>query len=206
MSRISDALFSKATKAVLIIIFREAQGVHLRALMNLTGLGSASAQRELKKLTEAGILVKEEVGKVLLYKPNAASPVYSELRSLLKKTEGVAQQLREALLPYGGQIERAFIYGSVARDEDTVHSDIDLFILSDTIGSADLYPVLMKIERELGRKVSLAVYRTAEYQRKLEVRNHFLVSILNGPVIELTGVANAKQGTRQSGEDRSTET
>lgn len=206
MSRISDALFSKATKAVLIITFREAQGVHLRALMNLTGLGSASAQRELKKLTEAGILVKEEVGKVLLYKPNAASPVYLELRSLLKKTEGVAQQLREALLPYGGQIERAFIYGSVARDEDTVHSDIDLFILSDTIGSADLHPVLMKLERELGRKVSLAVYRTAEYQRKLEVRNHFLVSILNGPVIELTGVANAKQGTRQPGEDRSAET
>lgn len=206
MSRISDALFSKATKAVLSTIFREAQGIHLRALMNLTGLGSASAQRELKKLTEAGILVKEEIGKVLLYKPNAASPVYPELRSLLKKTEGVAQQLREALIPYGGQIERAFIYGSVAREEDTAHSDVDLFILSDTIGSADLYPVLMKIERELGRKVSLAVSRTAEYRRKLEVRNHFLVSILNGPVIELIGVANAEQETRQSGEDRSAKT
>jgi predicted nucleotidyltransferase len=205
MSRISDALFSKATKAVLGIIFKETQGIHLRALMNLTGLGSASAQRELKKLTEAGILVKEEVGRVLLYKPNAGSPVYSELRSLLEKTEGVAQQLREALLPFGGQIERAFIYGSVARDEDTANSDIDLFILSDTIGSADLYPVLMQIERELGRKVSLAVYRTAEYRRKLEARNHFLVSILNGPVIELIGVANAEQGTRESGEDRSAE-
>lgn len=203
MSRISDALFSNATRAVLGIIFREAQGIHLRALMNLTGLGSASAQRELKKLTEAGILVKEEVGKVLLYKPNAASPVYPELRSLLKKTEGVAQALREALLPYCSQIERAFIYGSVAREEDTADSDIDLFVLSDTLGSADLYPVLVNIETELGRKVSLAVYRTAEYQRKLEARNHFLVSILNGPVIELIGVANAEQGTRQSGEDRS---
>ena len=108
----------------------------------------------------------------------------------------MAEQLKEALLPYADQIERAFIYGSIARDEDTAQSDIDLFILSDTIGTADLYPVLMKTESELGRKVSLSVYRTAEYQRKLEVRNHFLITILNGPVIELIGRANAEQGTR----------
>lgn len=187
MSGISDALFSKATKAVLGNIFGHAQGIHLRALMNLTGLGSASVQRELKKLTTAGILVKEEAGNVLLYKPNSESPVYAELHSLLRKTEGLPQQIREALAPYHAQIKRAFIYGSVAREEDTARSDIDLLVLSDTIGSADLYPVLADIERKLGRKVSLTVYRSGEYQRKLEAGNHFLVSILNTPVIDLIG-------------------
>lgn len=195
MSIISDALFSKATKAVLDITFGHAQGVHLRALMNQTGLGSASAQRELKKLTEAGILMKEEVGNVLLYKPDASSPVYAELRSIVQKTEGLAPQLREALLPYGGEITHAFIYGSVAKEEDTSRSDIDVFVISDTIGSADLYPVLNDIEKKLGRKVSLTVYRTGEYRRKLEAGNHFLVSIMSGPVIELIGGADAKQGT-----------
>jgi predicted nucleotidyltransferase len=194
MSRISDALFSKATKAVLDITFGQAQGVHLRALMSLTGLGSASAQRELKKLTEAGILMKEEVGNVLLYKPDASSPVYAELHSILQKTEGLAPQLREALLPYGAQITRAFVYGSVAREEDTSRSDIDVFVISDTIGSADLYPVLTEIEKKLGRKVSLTVYRTGEFRRKLDAGNHFLVSVLSGPVIELIGGADAKQG------------
>jgi predicted nucleotidyltransferase len=194
MSIISDALFSRATKAVLDITFRHAQGVHLRALMNQTGLGSASAQRELKKLTEAGILMKEEVGNVLLYKPDASSPVYAELHSILQKTEGLAPQLREALLPYGGKITRAFIYGSVAKEEDTSRSDIDVFVISDTIGSADLYPVLNDIEKKLGRKVSLTVYRTGEYRRKLEAGNHFLVSIMSGPIIELIGEADAKQG------------
>jgi predicted nucleotidyltransferase len=194
MSIISDALFSRATKAVLDITFRHAQGVHLRALMNQTGLGSASAQRELKKLTEAGILMKEEVGNVLLYKPDASSPVYAELHSILQKTEGLAPQLREALLPYGGKITRAFIYGSVATEEDTSRSDIDVFVISDTIGSADLYPVLNNIEKKLGRKVSLTVYRTGEYRRKLEAGNHFLVSIMSGPIIELIGEADAKQG------------
>nr|WP_314624893.1 nucleotidyltransferase domain-containing protein [uncultured Noviherbaspirillum sp.] len=193
MSIITDALFSKATKAVLNMTFGHAQGVHLRALMNKTGLGSASAQRELKKLTEAGILIKEEVGKVLLYKPNASSPVYAELYSLLQKTEGLAPQLRDALLPYAGDITRAFIYGSVAKKEDTSRSDIDVLVISDTIGSADLYPVLTALEKKIERKVSLTVYKTGEYRRKLEAGNHFLVSILSGPVIELIGEADAKQ-------------
>lgn len=194
MSKISDALFSKATKAVLDITFGHAQGVHMRALMNQTGLGSASAQRELKKLTEAGILIKEEVGNVLLYRPDASSPVYAELHSILQKTEGLAPQLREALLPYGAEITRAFIYGSVAKEEDTSRSDIDVLVISDAIGSTDLYPVLTDIEKKIERKVSLTVYKTAEYRRKLEAGNHFLVSILSGPVIELIGGADAKQG------------
>ena len=194
MSKISDALFSKATKAVLDITFGHAQGVHMRALMNQTGLGSASAQRELKKLTEAGILIKEEVGNVLLYRPDASSPVYAELHSILQKTEGLAPQLREALLPYGAEITRAFIYGSVAKEEDTSRSDIDVLVISDAIGSTDLYPVLTDIEKKIERKVSLTVYKTAEYRRKLEAGNHFLVSILSGPLIELIGGADAKQG------------
>lgn len=172
--------------------FGHAQGVHLRALMNQTGLGSASAQRELKKLTEAGILLKEEVGNVLLYKANTSSPVYAELHSLLQKTEGLAPQLRDSLLPFASDITRAFIYGSVAKKEDTSRSDIDVLVISDTIGSADLYPALTALEKKVERKVSLTVYKTGEYRRKLEAGNHFLVSILSGPVIELIGDADEK--------------
>ena len=116
------------------------------------------------------------------------------MHSILQKTEGLALQLREALLPYGAEITRAFIYGSVAKEEDTSRSDIDVLVISDAIGSTDLYPVLTDIEKKIERKVSLTVYKTAEYRRKLEAGNHFLVSILSGPLIELIGGADAKQG------------
>lgn len=79
--QISDALFSKSTKAILSNIFARPEGIHLRALMSLTGLGSASAQRELAKLTTAGLLIKEEVGKVVLHRANTTSPIYAELSS-----------------------------------------------------------------------------------------------------------------------------
>jgi predicted nucleotidyltransferase len=185
MSKISDALFSKSTKAVLVNVLMRPDGVHLRALMNSTGLGSASAQRELGKLTEAGLLFKEEVGKVVLYKPNTNSPIYSELSSIIRKTEGVGQVLKDVLLPLRSRIERAFIYGSVAKNEDTATSDIDLFVLANEIGSADLYPKLVEVEEKLGRKISLTVYRPLEFQRKLEGKNHFLLSVMDGPKIEL---------------------
>ncbi len=192
MSAIADSLFSKATKAILAKIFLRPDGMHLRALMAETGLGSASAQRELGKLTSSGILLKQEVGKVALYRPNPDSPVFHELTAIMQKTEGAAQLIKKVLLPFQSRITRAFIYGSVARGEDTAASDIDLMLIAPEIGSADLYPRLVELERELGRKISLTVYRPQEFQRKLEDKNHFLVSVLAGAKIELIGEANGQ--------------
>lgn len=69
MSKVSEAIFSNSTQAILANVFTRPDGIHLRALMTLTGLGSASAQRELAKLTEAELLIKQGVGKVVLYRP-----------------------------------------------------------------------------------------------------------------------------------------
>lgn len=185
MSKISEALFSKATKTILVSVFACPDGIHLRALMSHTGLGSASAQRELRRLTEAGLLTKQELGKVILYKPNTNSPIYAELSAIIRKTEGVEPVLKEILLPFENHIESAFIYGSVAKNEDTAFSDIDLFVLADEIGSADLYPKLVEAEEKLSRKIGLTVYRPTQYRRKLEEKNHFLVSVMDGPKIQL---------------------
>ena len=193
MSTISDALFSKATKAILANLFLRPDGMHLRALMVATSLGSASAQRELGKLAAAGVLLKEEVGKVILYKPNPGSPVFNELDAIMRKTEGVSALLKEVLLPFQERIKRAFIYGSVAKGTDTAASDIDLMVIAADLGSADLYPPLVALETRLGRKISLTVYRPVEWQRKLDDKNHFLVSVMNGPKIELIGGQDGKQ-------------
>jgi predicted nucleotidyltransferase len=187
MSKIAEALFSKATQTILDLIFMSPQGIHLRGLTGRTGLSSASAQRELGKLTAAGILEQEHIGRVILYKPNTASPIYEELNAILRKTAGAAGILSDALMPFRANIELAFIYGSVAKNLDTAHSDIDLLLVSDQIGSAELYPGLMEAEAALQRKVSLSVYRPAEFQRKLDSRNHFLATVMAGPKIALIG-------------------
>ncbi len=190
MSKISDALFSKSTQAILANVFLRPEGMHLRALMSATGLGSASAQRELRRLTEAGVLVRVGVGRVTQYRANRSSPIFEELRSMVTKTFGVADVLRDALLPFQEQIARAFIYGSVAKGTDTGTSDIDVLVLAEEIGSADLYPALISAEQMLGRKISLTVYRPDEFQRKLKSKNHFLATVMAGPIIALMGEAD----------------
>mgnify|MGYP003945934425 CR=1 FL=1 len=193
MSTLSDALFSKSIQAILGQLFLRPEGMHLRALMNSTGISSASAQRELGRLTEAGLLLREEVGRVLLYKPNPDSPIFSELSAIIRKTFGVADTIKAMLLPFSERIERAFLYGSVAKGLDTAGSDIDLLVLADDLGSADLYPELVALEARLGRKISLTVYRPAEFRKKIAARNHFLVSVMAGPKIELIGAQDGAQ-------------
>ncbi|MBW9334994.1 hypothetical protein FEE59_15875 [Herbaspirillum sp. RU 5E] len=193
MSTLSDALFSKSIQAILGQLFLRPEGMHLRALMSRTGISSASAQRELGKLTEAGLLLREEVGRVLLYKPNPDSPIFWELSAIIRKTFGVADTIKAMLLPFSERIERAFLYGSVAKGLDTAASDIDLLVLADDLGSADLYPELVALEARLGRKISLTVYRPAEFRKKIAARNHFLVSVMAGPKIELIGAQDGAQ-------------
>ena len=195
MSTLSEALFSKSTSAILGNVYMRPEGIHLRALMACTGISSASAQRELAKLTSAGLLVKENIGRVVLYKANRASPIYAELSSILRKTCGVADTVKAALLPFQSRIDNAFIYGSVAKGLDTATSDIDLFVLAKDLGSADLYPALITVEEMLARKVSLTVYRPAEFRKKWESKNHFLLSVMAGPRIELIKTQDDDQGT-----------
>ncbi len=64
---------------------------------------------------------------------------------------GLAGVLQEILTPIASQIHIAFIYGSIAKQEDTVNSDIDLMVLSDNITYAELFPLLEKVEAQLRR-------------------------------------------------------
>jgi hypothetical protein len=47
------------------------------------------------------------------------SPLFPELRGLIEKTVGVLPTLQEVLAPFQAKMDCAFVYGSVARTEDT---------------------------------------------------------------------------------------
>jgi DNA-binding MarR family transcriptional regulator len=51
----------------------------LSELRRLTGLGSASLQRELNRLSEAGLVRSDRVGNLRRFQANPKSPVYAEL-------------------------------------------------------------------------------------------------------------------------------
>ena len=95
--------------------------------------------------------------------------------------------LRAALLPLAAQIETAFVYGSVAKQQDTAGSDIDLMVVADGLSYSVLFERLAPVEQQLGRKINPTLYTAAEFQTRRLRDNHFLKRVLEQTPIELRG-------------------
>ena len=185
---LAHALFSASQAKVLGHLFGTPQRwYHVNELMRLTALGSASLQRELGRLEEAGLLEVERLGNLKRVRANAASPVFQELCSLVRKTIGVIAVLADALAPYAARIRLALIYGSMARGTDRALSDIDLLVVSDELQTADLLAALLDAETRLGRRISPNVYRYADFARRREDPDSFIAKILGREVEILIG-------------------
>jgi predicted nucleotidyltransferase len=140
----------------------------------------SSLQRELKALVDGGILQKRREGTRTYFKAETRSPLFPELRGLIEKTVGVLPTLQEVLAPLQANMDCAFIYGSVARSEEHVLSDVDLMVIG-SVGLADLTPALRKAETRLGREVNATSYSTREFRNKVAAKDHFLSEVLTGP-------------------------
>lgn len=99
---LADALFTKTQQRVLRVLFGQPErSVYASELIREAGTGSGAAQRELAKLEESGLIVGRRIGHQKHYQANAASPLFSELRSIVLKTVGLADPIRAAIHPPG---------------------------------------------------------------------------------------------------------
>ena len=187
---IASALFSDSQSRVFQWLFGQPErSYHLNELRRLTNLGSASLQRELGKLAEAGLVNSEKVGNLRRFQANKDSPVFDELVALTRKTLGAQPLLQEALAPMQERLEQAFIYGSVAKGTDTASSDIDVMVVGNDLLLGDVLKLLLPVESKLGRKISPTLYTPAEFKRRKAQKDSFLHRVLEQPVIPLVGEA-----------------
>ena len=69
------------------------------------------------------------------------APIFREMQALVNKTIGIFSVLRSALHPLAKRILLAFVYGSIAREEETAQSDVDLMV----VGKATLDEILSRL-------------------------------------------------------------
>ena len=132
------------------------------------------------------MLERDVQGNQVRFRANESYPIYEELRSILKKTTGVADQLRAALAPLTDSIVVAFIYGSIASGQERPSSDIDLMIVGD-VRFEDVIRLIHPYQEELRREINPHVYTAAEFKRKARENNSFIIRILTLPKISVTG-------------------
>jgi len=150
---------------------------YLSELADFLRTTPSSLQRELKALVTGGILQQRRDGTRVYFKAETRSPLFQELRDLMEKTAGLLPTLQEALEPFRPRIECAFVYGSVARNEEHALSDVDLMVIGD-VGVADLASPLRKAESQIGREVNVTNYSAREFRKKVAARDHFVTEVL----------------------------
>ena len=195
MTSTADALFPAVRQRVLAVLFGSPdRSFYANELIALARSGTGAVQRELASLLAAGLVTVRDQGNQKHYQANAASPVFAELRGLVLKTVGLADVLRAALAPLAGQITMAFVYGSVARREDTAASDVDVLIVSDALGYAEVFGALESAAQTLGRAINPTLYTRAELARRRAQDNAFVTRVLDQPRIWLMGDEEALRG------------
>jgi len=180
-------LFGKARQAVLLMFYTKPDDAYyLRQISRITGIGMGSLQRELKLLTEGGIISRVVRGRHILYQANQACPIFHELKAIIIKTIGVGDVLKTALASLIERIRIAFIYGSFAMGTERAGSDIDVLIVGD-LTLEEVVSAFDEAQNTIGREINPVIYPVTEFTNKIINDNHFLNHALGGPVIFLIG-------------------
>jgi predicted nucleotidyltransferase len=196
---IAATLLGRARAAVLAVLLRDPEkSMYFREIVRAAGVGHGAAQRELANLVAAGIALRTRRGNQVFYQANRQSPVFREIRSLVVKTAGVADELRRTLGSLGERIRVAFVFGSIARGTDRPGSDIDVMIVGElTLGEA--VGAVSESQDVLGREINPSVFGVEEFARKAAASDHFVSSVLGEPKVFLIGGEDELRGLAGEG-------
>ena len=163
-----DSLLPKSRQLILKELFlSNDRKIHLRELARRTGKHPKTVQVELDNLLQTGIITEERSGNQKLYGINEDCPVYPELKMLIIKTAGVADEIKKALEPLRKKIHKAYIYGSFASGSYDSDSDIDLMV----IGKAKLKEIVSATSdtaMKLKRVINTVTFTIDEYNERLQ--------------------------------------
>ena len=173
----------------LLLLLRPDESFYVREIGRLTNVPAGSLHRELKLLTDAGLLLRSTAGNQVRYHVDRACPIQAELAGIFRKTAGLADVLREALAPIAGKIRVAFIFGSLAQGKERATSDVDVLV----VGSASFAAVVEALSQageRLRRAVNPVVMTKAAFESKLAGRDRFIARVAREPKIFLLGDAS----------------
>lgn len=184
---LAETLFSDYRRRILaLLLLRPDEHFHVREISRLTGVPAGSMHRELKLVTNAGLLLRHSAGNQVRYQANRDCPIFQELAGIFRKTCGLADIIRDALQPLSPAIKAAFIFGSVAKGEEKASSDVDVCVIG-TASFTDVVVALADMNRKLGREINPLVMPHDQFAAKLAAGEQFTTRIMAEQKIFLIG-------------------
>ncbi|WP_292729329.1 nucleotidyltransferase domain-containing protein [Methanoculleus sp.] len=151
-------------------------GYYVREVARLLGMGVGSASETLACLAKAGLVHREERGRLVIYRAAMESPLLREV-----KVCATLLEINPLILRLRGAVTRVILFGSAATGDDTHESDIDLLIeTGDTETVAERVAV---VQAGLDREISALILTPGRF-RSLKTADPTLYErILAGKVL-----------------------
>lgn len=128
------ALATKGNVRVLRELIRN-ETLSAPKLVEITELANGTVREALHVLTQLKLVLTMGQGRVLLYQFNKKHPLGTVIIALFTaeshRMASILQLLREAAEELGDAVKSVWLYGSVARREDSLESDLDIAIISE---------------------------------------------------------------------------
>ena len=189
MNILAEIVSSKIRAEIFRLLFGTDTGeLHMREIERRSGYAIGSIQAELKKLLRLDLVKKRKDGNRLYYRANREHPLYLDIRNLVLKTNGLADVIKLALRQNSG-INIAFVFGSIARHEETTESDVDLMVIGQ-LSLRKLTGMLAGVSEKIGREINPHVFSVDEFAKRKARKEHFITQVLEAPKIFIIGNAN----------------
>ena len=185
-----DFLFSPYRRQVLaLLLLRPDERFHVRELERLTGISAGSLHRELKAMSEAGLLIREHQRNQVLYQADRSCSIFEELASIFRKTVGLGSKLTTALEPIADRIDVAFVFGSMASGKQHAKSDLDICVLGE-VELLDVVKAIGSLQESLRREINPVVMSAKQFASDLANQERFAERLVAEPKIFVIGDEN----------------
>lgn len=185
MNTLAELLSSRVKAEIFRLLFGAVpRELHGREIERQSGLADGTVRQELKRLSRLGVVEARPNGNRTYYRANTRHPLYSDIRNLVLKTDGLVEALRTAL--ESADIPLAFVFGSFAAGAAQPESDIDLIVIG-AISLRQLGKLLSGVAARVGREINPHVFSVEEFARRKKARDHFISTVMAAPKLFVRG-------------------
>ena len=182
-----EFMFSPYRRQLLArLLLRPDEQFHVRELARMTGISAGSLHRELRAMSESGLLLREKIGQQVFYRADTHCTIYEELAAIFRKTLGLASLLHNALSAIAGKIQVAFVFGSMASGNQTAGSDLDVCVLGE-VSMLEVVKALSSVQETLGREINPVVMSAKKFADQAAARDRFVTRVLDEPKVFVNG-------------------
>jgi len=153
-----------------------------RGIARELGMSHATCIRSLNNLVDLGMLTRKRVGSSATYELAESSAILTDILEPAFRTESQLLQglVDTMLVGIKGKVIAAYLYGSVARGEDTPSSDVDMLLILKQPGDKPAVEEALARNKEQAYKsyrvgVSAITYDLDRFKR-MKAQKHPLIT------------------------------